>query len=71
MTYSSTLKTEYVLYHEVIKHDGIDCAKVIGYKDGSYGFILDANQSVSRGYKTVSDCKKILFIVLDGKLAIN
>ena len=71
MNYSSTLKTEYALYHEVIKHDAIDCARVIGYKDGTYGFILDADHSVYRGYKTVADCKEVLFIVLDRKLPNN
>ena len=65
MNYSSTLNTEYTLYHEVIKHDDIDCARIIGYKDGTYGYILDANHSVSRGYKTVADCKGILFRVLN------
>jgi hypothetical protein len=63
--YSSTLKTEYVLYHEVIHKGDIDVAKVIGYKDGTYGYILDHNMSCSRGYKSVADCKQILFEVLD------
>ena len=68
--YSSTLKTDYSLYHEVIHKDGIDVAKVIGYKDGTYGYILDFNMSCSRGYKTVADCKSILFPVLDS-LEVN
>jgi len=63
--YSSTLKTDYVLYHEVIHKDNTDIAKVIGYKDGTYGYILDHNMSCSRGYKSVADCKQILFKVLD------
>ena len=63
--YSSTLKTEYSLYHEVIHKGDIDVAKVIGYKDGTYGYILDHNMSCSRGYKSVADCKQILFEVLD------
>ena len=63
--YSSKLNTEYSLYHEIIQRDGIDCAKVIGYKDNTYGYILDHNMSTSSGYKTVADCKEILFKVLD------
>ena len=63
--YSSTLKTDYRLYHEVIHKDDMDVAKVIGFKDGTYGYILDHNMSCSRGYKTVADCKSILFNVLD------
>jgi hypothetical protein len=63
--YSSTLNTDYTLYHEIIKHDDIDCAKIIQFKAGDYGYILDHNMSISRGYKTVSDCKKILFLLLD------
>ena len=67
--YSSTLKTDYLLYHEVIHKDDMDVAKVIGFKDGTYGYILDHNMSRSRGYKTVADCKAILFPVLDSLLA--
>ncbi len=52
--YSSTLETEYQLYHEVIHRDDIDVAKVIGYKDGTYGFILAHNMACSRGYQTSS-----------------
>ena len=63
--YSSYLKTDYQLYHEVIQKDGIDVAKVIGYKDGTYGYILDYNMSCSRGYKSFTDCKAMLFTVLD------
>lgn len=63
--YSSTLKTDYSLYHEVIHKDNTDVAKVIGYKDGTYGYILDHNMSCSRGYKNVADCKQILFKVLN------
>ena len=68
--YSSTLKTDYLLYHEVIHKDDIDVAKIIGFKDGTYGYILDHNMSCSRGYKTVADCKSILFPVLDS-LEVN
>ena len=46
--YSSTLETEYQLYHEVIHRDDIDVAKVIGYKDGTYGFILVHNMAISK-----------------------
>jgi len=67
MNYSSTLNTEYTLYHEVIRADGIDCAKIIGYKDGTYGFIIDSNMSISRGYRTVADCKAMLFKTLDSR----
>lgn len=63
--YSSTLKTDYLLYHEVIHKDDMDVAKVIGFKDGTYGYILDHNMSTSRGYKCVADCKAILFPILD------
>ena len=63
--YLSTLKTDYSLYHEVIRHNDIEVAKVIGFKDGTYGYILDHNMACSRGYKTVADCKSILFPVLD------
>jgi len=66
MNYSSTLNTAYILYHEVIKADGIDCAKVIGFKDDTYGYIIDSNMSTSSGYKTVADCKAVLFKVLEG-----
>lgn len=55
---------DYELYHEVIQYDGIDVAKVIGFKDGTYGYILDRDMSCSRGYKTVADCKEILFTTL-------
>ncbi len=65
-SYSSSLNTEPSLYHEVIKADGIDCAKVIGHKDGTYEFIIDSNMARSRGYKTVADCKSMLFKVLEG-----
>ena len=63
--YSSTLKTDYLLYHEVIHKDDMDVAKVIGFKDGTFGYILDHNMSTSRGYKCVADCKAILFPILD------
>ena len=63
--YSSTLKTDYLLYHEVIHKDDMDVAKVIGFKDGTYGYILNYNMSTSRGYKCVADCKAILFPILD------
>ena len=53
------------MYHEIIKRDGIDCAKVIQFKAGDYGYILDHNMSTSRGYKTVGDCKMILYVLLD------
>ena len=69
LMYSSTLKTDYQSYHEVIHRDDIDVAKIIE-EDGTYGFILDHNMSRSRGYKTVADCKKILFLVLDS-LEVN
>jgi hypothetical protein len=68
--YSSTLETEYHLYHEVIHRDDIDVAKVIGYKDGTYGFILVHNMACSRGYQNVADCKSILFPILDS-LEVN
>lgn len=68
--YSSTLKTDYLLYHEVIHKDGIDAAKVIGYKDGTYGYILDHNMACSRGYRSVVDCKSMLFKILDS-LEVN
>ena len=63
--FSSTLNTDYALYHEVIQKDGIDVAKVIGFKNGTYGYILDRNMSSSKGYKTVADCKEVLFLILD------
>jgi len=63
--YSSALNTDYTLYHEVIRKDNIDVAKIIGFKDGTYGYILDRNMSTSRGYKTVAECKKMLFMILD------
>ena len=62
--FSSTLKTDYNLYHEVIHQNDIDVAKVIGYKDGTYGYIIDHNMSCSRGYKSVAECKSMLFKVL-------
>jgi hypothetical protein len=65
MIYSSTLKTDYWQYFEVIHKNGVDVAKVIGHRDGTFGFILDHNMSCSRGYRTVSDCKSMLFRVLD------
>ena len=60
--YSSTLNTDYTMYHEIIKRDGIDCAKIIQFKAGDYGYILDHNMSTSRGYKTVGDCKMSLYL---------
>ena len=63
--FSSTLKTDYDLYHENIYKDDIEVAKVIGFKDETYGYILSHNMACSRGYKTVSDCKDMLFKVLN------
>ena len=71
LMYSSRLNTDYDLYHEIIKHDDIDCAKIIGFKGGDYGYIIDHNMSTSRGYKTVGDCKKVLFLLLDEQFNVN
>ena len=69
--YSSTLNTDYTFYYETIKRDDIDCAKIIGFKGGDYGYIVDHNMSTSRGYKTVGDCKKVLYLLLNEQFNAN
>lgn len=55
------------MYHERIYWNDELVAKVMSDpKDSSYWWIKENNQSISRGYKTVADAKKTLFMVLEG-----
>jgi len=53
------------LYHEQIFKDNQFVAQVLSEEDGSFWFVLAHNHSISRGYKTVVDAKKLLFLSLD------
>jgi hypothetical protein len=53
------------LYHEEIYFDNEVVAKVLSEEDGTYWWIILKNCSISKGYKTVADAKKLLFISLD------
>lgn len=53
------------LYHEHIFYNDKIVAQVLSEEDGSFWYVLTHNNSLSRGYKTVADAKKLLFISLD------
>lgn len=53
------------LYHEHIFHNNKIVAQLLSEEDGSFWYVLTHNNSLSRGYKTVADAKKPLFLSLD------
>jgi len=57
------------MYHEHIYHDNQVVAQVLSDKDNTYWFVLTDNHAISRGYKTVADAKKLLFLALDRRYA--
>jgi hypothetical protein len=55
------------LYHEQIFDNNKLVAQLLSESNGTYWWVITANQAISRGYQTVSDAKKILFSVLECK----
>lgn len=52
------------LYHEWIYKGDEVVAKVMSEQDGTYWWFISSTYSISRGYKTVADAKKVLFMIL-------
>jgi hypothetical protein len=68
MYYSERIPHDSGLYHEYIYRDNEypAVAQILSEND-SYWWIIQSNQSISRGYKSVADAKSMLFAVLDNR----
>ena len=62
---SNRIHHDSALYHEHIFFNDTLVAQVMSEENGTYWFVLTRNNSLSRGYKTVADAKKLLFMSLD------